>query len=66
VEIGEIKMGEKLELVSEYNKARREVKIELVSSGIWEEMERKSEMKKRKKLEMGKRRDRNLSEHNNE
>lgn len=37
-----MKMGEKLDLVSQFNKARREVKIELLSSGVLEDLDKKS------------------------
>ena len=45
-------MGEDLELVSTYNKARRETKITLTSSGVLNEIDRKSTAKKQRKMQM--------------
>lgn len=52
VKIGEYKLGEKLDLVSQYNRARREVKIQLLSSGVLGELDKKSMNKKQKKMQI--------------
>lgn len=52
VSITELKMPEKLDLVSQFNKARREVKINLLSSGVLEDLDKKSEAKRAKKNEL--------------
>ena len=46
VKMEDMGLGEDLELVGEYNKGRREMKIELTSSGVLNEIEKKSMMKK--------------------
>ena len=45
-------MGEDLELVSTYNKARRETKIALTSSGVLHDIDKKSEAKKQRKMQL--------------
>jgi hypothetical protein len=45
---------EDLELVATYNKTRREVKINLMSSGVLVEMDKKIQAKREKKMEMKK------------
>jgi ATP-dependent RNA helicase DDX49/DBP8 len=52
VKIELLKLKDDLELLSQYNKCKREVKIELMSSGVLQELDKKSENKRINKLEL--------------